>query len=245
MSNPLATVPSFPEERRLKDADNWHAFKSHVINTIRAKTLQGYLEGTISQPPNVLNLVITSTTTATPYSSMAPSYDEWLQREGWVAGVLYQNIIDPDAHSISPDQPAVTMWTDLKTKFDVTKADFKDHLHKLSKFRVAANAMGCNVSDAKMISIILASLPPSWIYIVQVQQGKTSLAEVTRGLTEFWVFKNRDKVIANVDPSALTATTSSRPERNPVVCDNCKHRGHGKEKCWARGGRQEGKVLKL
>ncbi|KAJ3779777.1 hypothetical protein GGU10DRAFT_337730, partial [Lentinula aff. detonsa] len=203
MSNPLATVPSFPEERRLKDADNWHAFKSHVINAIRAKTLQGYLEGTISQPPIVPNLVITSTTTATPYSSMAPSYDEWLQREGWVAGVLYQNIIDPDAHSISPDQPAATMWTDLKTKFDVTsqiyqdvamkrleslkldeEADFEDHLHKLSKFRVAANAVGCNV-----------------------QQGKTALAEVTRGLTEFWVFKNRDKVVANVDPSALAATT--------------------------------------
>ncbi|KAJ3978857.1 hypothetical protein F5890DRAFT_1380277, partial [Lentinula detonsa] len=35
---------------------------------------------------------------------------------------------------------------------------------------------------------------------------------------------------------------SSRGPRNTnIICENCKRRGHTKERCWARGGGQEGK----
>ncbi|KAF9261593.1 hypothetical protein L218DRAFT_961381 [Marasmius fiardii PR-910] len=182
MTTSLSNVPAFPDERRLAGADNYRAFRDYVISTLLAQT-------------------------ATAPNSITPTPEEWVQHEGWVAGVIYQNINDPDAHSISPSDSAIDMWRKLQTKFETSTQVLRNiaekrlegmkmqedgnldiHLQSLAKLRKAANDVGCNINDPKYISIILGSLPPSWVLIVQVHQNKTDVDELTAALMEYWVF---------------------------------------------------------
>lgn len=219
----LSSVPLFPEERRLKGQENYGRFKDFVISAVRSRGLMGYLQGSLPQPAPTSSSILLS---ASPVNSSTPNIDEWMFREGYVSGLIYQNIVDPDAHGISPEQAAAAMWSTLKAKFDVSSHfhqdiamkklealkfadgnDFDEHLQTLSKLRVAANAVGCKVEDPKMISVVLASLPPTWIMLVQLHQTKTVLSEVTAALMEYWLFLNRDTGGTAIDPTALSATT--------------------------------------
>ncbi|KAJ3859532.1 hypothetical protein EV359DRAFT_68074, partial [Lentinula novae-zelandiae] len=267
MATTLSNVPSFPDERRLRGPDNWKQFKDYVISAVRSKGLAGYLDGTIKLPTSptaadakatplkrVQNGTIklpTSPTAAdakaTPLNSTSPSQEEWQFREGHVSGLIYQNIINPDSHSIGPEDAAVTMWSTLKGKFEVSTQIHQDiamkHLETL-KLRVAASGVGCKIEDSKMISVILASLPPSWIILVQVHQSKKVLSEVTAALVEYWTFLTRDNDPSAPDPTAYSTATALVPAVPVLICDNCGAQGHSKFKCWAAGGGKEGQGLK-
>ncbi|KAF9266303.1 hypothetical protein L218DRAFT_1017309 [Marasmius fiardii PR-910] len=112
MSNPLSNAPSFPEDRHLMSAENYRAFKDFVISTVCGKALIGYLNGTIPRPTTATASQLLSQST-TVLNSPTPTPEEWDQCEGWIAGVIYQNINDPDAHGIGPSEATVEMWNKL------------------------------------------------------------------------------------------------------------------------------------
>ncbi|KAF9265163.1 hypothetical protein L218DRAFT_943393 [Marasmius fiardii PR-910] len=112
MSNPLSNAPSFPEDCRLMSAKNYHAFKDFVISTVHGKALIGYLNGTIPHPTTATTSQLLSQST-TVLNSPTPTPEEWDQHEEWVAGVIYQNINNPDGHGIGPSEAAVKMWNKL------------------------------------------------------------------------------------------------------------------------------------
>lgn len=260
-----SNVPIFPEDKRLKGQENYTAYSSYVISVCRSKSLLGYLLGTIPNPGIVAPAATTTTTptvTTTPATpapaAPAPTMEEWTAREGFVAGMIYQNINDPAAHGITPEMDAVVMWNRLKAKFVVTSlihqdialkkleryklaedGKLDDHLQELAKLQGEANALGCAIGDAQMIAITLASLPASWVMLVQVHQSKTNLAEVNTALREYWAFTHRDDLTAT-DPTALNATQTNR-NTNVPICENCGRRGHNGPRCWAAGGGLEGK----
>ncbi|KAJ4463700.1 hypothetical protein C8R41DRAFT_144400 [Lentinula lateritia] len=115
MATTLSNVPSFPDERCLRGPDNWKQFKDYVISAVRSKGLAGYLDGTIKLPMSAT----AADAKTTPLNSTSPSQEEWQFREGHVSGLIYQNIVDPDSHSIGPEDAAVTMWSTLKGKFEL------------------------------------------------------------------------------------------------------------------------------
>jgi len=63
--------------------------------------------------------------------------------------MIYQNIVDPDIHGISPEVLAVKMWNALKAKFKVTSQIYKDlamkhlKLTKLAKGRDLPKYLHC------------------------------------------------------------------------------------------------------
>lgn len=260
----LNNVSVFPEDRHLKGIENWVAFKDFLFSLAHSKGLLGYLEGTIPEPSPPAAGIATVVAVPTFINSSAPSHDEWLFREGHVSGLIYQNIVDPGSHRLSPDMSAANMWSGLKVKFEVSmqvyqdialkqlesvhlaeRGDFEAHLHTLETLCITARNIGCTVSDAKMISVIFSSLPPTWFTLVQAHQSKSKLEDVVAALMEYWMFVNRDKAITVADLSALAALLSgtSTPNNSPIkfVCSNCNHTGHTDMWCWAAGGGMEGK----
>ncbi|KAF5343251.1 hypothetical protein D9758_013430 [Tetrapyrgos nigripes] len=142
------------------------------------------------------------------------------------------------------------MWQSVKGKFKVTSQVYKDlvmkklegtkytdsgdfsvHLNTLTKLQKVVNATGCGIDDAKMISIVLTSLPPSWILLIQLHQGKTVLNNITAALTKYWMWLQHTASTAT-DPTALTTVTKNR---NDFLCNNCGVHRHTHLKCWATG----------
>ncbi|KAF9264132.1 hypothetical protein L218DRAFT_251846 [Marasmius fiardii PR-910] len=245
MSNPLSNTPSFPEDRRLAGADNYRAFKDYVISTVRSKTLLGYLNGTIPHPTAASGTSQLLSQISSAPNSATPTPEEWEQRKGWVAGVIYQNINDPDAHGIRPSESAVDMWAKLRSKFETSTQLLKNIAEKhLDSLKMEETG---HIDTHLETLEKLRSLPPSWVLVVQLHQGKTNLDELTAALREYWIFIHRDDLasIPSTDPTALATTSKSKPNIDAKpTCQNCGVPGHSHDNCWAAGGGKEGKAPK-
>ncbi|KAF9024055.1 hypothetical protein BDZ89DRAFT_1136329 [Hymenopellis radicata] len=229
MSLAAKNIPHFAEAKVLVGATNWPAFKNQVISAVRAAGHLGYLSGTIVNPApaptpagGTAPAVVTTTTTTTPSTapnSSSPSAEEWEMRDAWVAALIYQNIDDPDAHSLDPSSTSAVMWHSLTTRFDKSSELLKSRarerlrsarfveggldslsgfLGRLAKLQMEANALGCKVVDVEMIAILYAALPATFALAIQIHAGKTDYQEICAGLLEWWMITHPGEAEASL-----------------------------------------------
>ncbi len=272
MSLAAKNVPRFAEAKVLVGATNWPAFKNQVISAVRAAGHLGYLSGAIVNPapaltpaipggmpavPVVLTTTTTTTTASTAPNSNSPSAEEWEMRDAWVAALIYQNVDDPDAHSLDPSATSAIMWHSLTTRFNKSSELLKSRarerlrsaqfveggpdslsgfLDRLAKLQMEANALGCKVVDVEMIAILYASLPAMFALAIQIHAGKTDYQEICAELLKWWMITHPGEAEADNSVSALAVSANSS-----VKCSNCGRSGHTHHNCYAAGGGREGK----
>lgn len=270
MSNQSATLPPiqyFPEKNQLENTSNFLAFSDAIVNIARGYGLSGYLDGTIVRPagstaPATLAAgavgaqpVIPVTT---PVNSLNPNVSEWDLRDGRLASIIFQNVKEPRAIGINATDTASVMWSTINSRFNprtaaaqtLAKQRFKailyqgygrfdTYLDELERLKSEANAVGCSLSDADLYDQFFAGLPSGEQFLWVVQKyGGSSFPNLAISLREYQLqvdVLNPGSSSKSIVPSAL-ATQSA-----PLKCENCKLRGHSKERCYAPGGGWEAK----
>ncbi len=222
-------TPVFPTEKALDGIRNWLVFKSTVISNVRSAGLLGYLDGTIPRSSASTSTLIIMTSMTTTANSSTPFVHEWDLCDAWVAGIIYQNVTDPNGHSLNANESGASMWKKLTTKYDqktelvksrarddLRTAKFVDggermfpeHLKLIVKLQTQANTAGCGIDNAQMIPILFNSLPSLFALAIQVQQGKKDYSAVAEDLSEWWMLANKDKASSST-VNALTTVTKS------------------------------------
>ncbi|KAF5337957.1 hypothetical protein D9757_014844 [Collybiopsis confluens] len=144
--------------------------------------------------------------------------------------------------------PAHTMWTKLHSKFNkqtsVTQtmaqkrieahiftknARFDTYFDTLNRLRSEANAVGCSISDGDLLSTFFASLPETCLWSFRNMSGSHRK-------------QGQSSNTSPIVPTALAANTLQTDARPPLICHNCKRRGHSKPRCYAPGGGLEGQA---
>lgn len=157
MSHHSSNIPIFPDERKLNET-NFNNWLDDIISIVQGRGLEGYLTGAIVRPTVHPPMIYPISTQNTPPNSYSPSLEEWLYRDGVVASILYQNVIDPKAHGISPLDSSILIANTLDSKFRsvseiskiqamqrlqgekfITGANLLTHLDTLSKLRTEAS----------------------------------------------------------------------------------------------------------
>ncbi|KAF5365831.1 hypothetical protein D9757_014430 [Collybiopsis confluens] len=203
---------------------------------------------------------------ATVINSTTPSVAEWDLRDGRLAAIIYANVKDPRAVGLETTDPAHTMWTKLHSKFNkqtpvtqtmaqkrieahifMKNGRFDTYFDTLNRLRSEANAVGCSISDGDLLSTFFASLPETCLWVIQKYVG-CDYDTVSNGLVEYQLhkdlIKNKGKAPnpSPIVPTALATNTFQADARPPLICHNCKHRGHSKPRCYASGGGLEGQA---
>lgn len=118
-SNSSHSITIFLDDCKLNN-DNFSDWLDAIVSLIRGKGLEGYLTGTIPRPQSTFHppmIIAPSPVPPTLPTSPFPSVEEWTYQEGYVASLLYQNILNPKAHGIRPMHSALHITTTLDAKF--------------------------------------------------------------------------------------------------------------------------------
>ena len=139
---------------------------------------------------------------------------------------------------------------DLGKKLQNAKLGDEDDAHAhftwLVNMREQLTAMGKNLDDNEFTSIVLGSLPPSYVATVG---GINAAADTTgNAITSNQVIclisDEYDSCMMkkgkNGPDEAFAANSQKQCDKRNVECYNCHNFSHYKSDCWAKGGGKEG-----
>jgi hypothetical protein len=172
------SIPILSLDKQLAGDSNWGTFQDTIMNLLRGKGLDAYPKGLVQRTAAATFPGLYGNQ-ATAVNSRTPSIEEYELRDNIAAAIIYQNIVDPQAHGLSATGTSREIWAALHAKFNCSSevlkgaaktklmsvkllkgVDLPTHLQTLTKLRDDANRIGCHIQDEEMISIILQSLPP-------------------------------------------------------------------------------------
>ncbi|KAJ6577263.1 hypothetical protein B0H19DRAFT_1061923 [Mycena capillaripes] len=130
-------ITILPAEKQL-DNQNYPVFKDALVSLVRGRGYHGYLTGAILRPA-----APTFSGHPSAPNSLLPSTEEWDLRDGHAGALIYQNVKDPKAHSLSATDTAHEMWIALEAKFNCSSEVLKGLA--LERLRSAKLASGRNM----------------------------------------------------------------------------------------------------
>ncbi|KAJ8508575.1 hypothetical protein ONZ45_g9183 [Pleurotus djamor] len=133
------------------------------------------------------------------------------------------------------------------------------HVTEMWGYTEQLSAMGAPLSDIQFVTHLSASLPPSFQPLLSALDTTHNILNIpltsTTLINKLFIEADTQTALQNMnsrtttqpaaESSAMAATAGrgrgrgrGRSDRPP--CENCKKKGHSKEKCWAKGGGAEG-----
>lgn len=116
--------------------------------------------------------------------------------------------------------------------------DVRAHLEKLAHLHESLSSFGRTISDAKYISVILRSLPPS--YDPTVSSLTYSYEANDKALTPTAIIRMALHEQERRSLRKSIAAEERKNKRKNIECYNCRKEGHYRSECRAKGGGKEG-----
>ena len=121
----------------------------------------------------------------------------------------------------------------------------REHFDKLANLREQLAAMGKSVPDIEYASIIMGSLPESYAAMLgsiaaaaELSGHAVSSAVVVKIATD--EYDRRTLESGKTKDEAFAVSSQKKGKKCDVECENCHKKGHTKDRCWAKGGGDEG-----
>ena len=160
-------------------------------------------ERSTSQQPLTINTTQTSAQSIslppepTPWTSRAPSEDEWEICDTWMMGLLIYNVKNPVGLGVRMEGTAAEAWKSLTDQYHVMSklalvnaqrelhmtilnegGDLLAHISDLRTKWTKANAAGAKIEDTDFWMIFLSSLPTSRDSLVAMLYDARSSADI-------------------------------------------------------------------
>ncbi|KAJ6456349.1 hypothetical protein C8R47DRAFT_1248874 [Mycena vitilis] len=105
----MSSIPILPVDKQLDGDANWGTWNDTIMNLLRRKGLDGYPKGLIT-PSVAATYPGLYAVHPTPINSRAPSAEEAELRCNMASAIMYQNILDPQAHNITAKKKMTSLW---------------------------------------------------------------------------------------------------------------------------------------
>ncbi|KAJ7708704.1 hypothetical protein B0H17DRAFT_1191208 [Mycena rosella] len=212
-------------EKQLSDS-NWVSFKDTILSLARGQGYESYLVRT-----TLRTVAATFAGHATPVNSSTPSTEEWDLRSGQMGSIIYLDVKDPKAHSLSASNTPYEMWVALHVKFNCSSKVLKGqankrfccvklasrrnmpaHLDELTKLCVKVQRVDGHIRDPEMNSIIVQSLPAVEFTLLMLSlQCFNVTFELVNDLMTFWELVYKKDVEAARIAMVCTHTMYAEP----------------------------------
>ena len=120
----------------------------------------------------------------------------------------------------------------------------RDHFDYLANLREQLAAMGKTITDNEYASILLGSLPESYLAMLgsitaaaELSGRAVSSAIVVKIATDEYDCRTLQN--GKTKDEAFATSPQKKGKKHDVKCENCHKKGHIRAKCWAKGGGNE------
>ena len=120
----------------------------------------------------------------------------------------------------------------------------RDHFDYLANLCEQLAVMGKTITDDEYASILLGSLPESYVAMLgfitaaaELSGRAVSLAIVVKIATDKYDCRTLQN--GKTKDEAFTASPQKKGKKCDIECENCHKKGHTRAKCWVKGGGNE------
>ena len=225
------------------DGSNWVTYRARVKRTVTIRGLGDHLTN---------DAITQNYVSAGDIGGLKPE-QRWTADKIAVNQIFCATIPDPVFNEIKSTYEPKGIWEKLKELFEEKSrsllvnqwrkiqktrvgedGDVRAHLEKLAYLRENLSSLGRTISDAKYISVILRSLPPS--YDPAISSLTYSYEANDKALTPTAVIR----MALNEQERRSLRKSIAAEDRKNIECYNCRKEGHCRSECWAKGGGKEG-----
>lgn len=205
-SSATALAPLGPQVTEKLTRDNYVLWKAQVLPPITEAQLLGILEGSIKDPPEILEIIKDDKSKETVSN---PAYSTWLAQDQQILAFLFNSVTKDALGQVATLALSAEVWVALENMFFAQSCARVTHLRMqlstlkkgnmttsvyFNKMKAIADELagaGKKVEDDKMISFILTGLDSEYNPIVTSVMGCTDQISLSELYTQVMAYESR------------------------------------------------------